>query len=336
MYYSAAAGVREVSMRSRDPKADFLTGFVCLALAGCGGVTADQACSDSAKATCTRLDQCRKNGVVNAYGDLGTCISRMKANCVTALAAADTGNSPAAVEACAMAQPSGTCQDFLQGKPVPACATAQGHRSNGAPCAFNAQCQSAFCAVPRGSLCGSCANLPVAGDPCTDVGNCGPNLDCTPMKVCEPFVAGGGACDGQTLVCAPGQSCVIAAMQAMGTCQPAGKLAGDACDPKRQTAPGCDGTLGLFCASTLKCTAVTYVKAGAACGNMAMNTVDNVCQTGTCVAGMPSSCVALAKEGEACDTMTGPGCMNPGRCVTSGGGTAGTCALPDPTQCMMM
>ncbi len=305
-------------------------------LAACGGpgtssITVDQACLDNAKAQCAKLDECRQNGVANAYGAMGACVSRMHDNCVTSHMAPGTGNTADATEACATALPGESCQDFLQGNPVAACAQKTGSLGDGTACAYNAQCTSGFCAVPKGSLCGACAPVPAAGDPCDTVASCGPDKTCTPMQTCQPWVAAGGACDGKTEVCAPGSSCVIPAMATMGTCHADAASLAATCDFKRQTGPACDANAGLYCANTNACIAVSYVAAGSACGAM-KGTADDVCTNGSsCFAG---TCLALAAEGGACDLAAGPGCMNPGRCVVSGGGTAGTCALPDPSQCM--
>jgi hypothetical protein len=311
-------------------------------LAACGnngsGISAEQACSDSAKATCAKLDQCRHNGTANAYGTLGNCISRVQANCLVALMAPGTGNTPDATESCATAMPMQSCQDYFQGNPVAACAQKTGSLSNGAACAFNAQCQTGFCGVKKGDLCGTCAPVPAVGDPCVDVTSCGPNRTCTPMQTCQAWVAVGGMCDGKNLVCAPGSACVIAAMMTMGTCQAEATMVGGTCDYKRQTGSACDPNLGLFCNNTNKCVSIMYVKAGGNCGSLNMGAADGTCTGGagcySAGAGMQAMCIALGQEGDACDLAVGPGCMSPGRCVVSGAGNAGTCTLPDPTMCM--
>ncbi len=307
-------------------------------LIGCGGKSADQACTDLAKATCAQLDKCRKNGTADTYGSLGVCIQRQHDNCVASLLANGTGNSPAHTEACAQALPTETCAQFLQSTPVAACVQVTGALDSGAACAFSGQCQSGFCAVPKGSGCGTCATTPAAGDACDVVPTCGPGMACTPMQVCEPWVQAGGACDGMTNVCAPGSSCVIPAMMTAGTCVADATMVGQACDNRRQTGPACDVNQGLFCASTKMCIAVNYVNAGTACGAQNMGMSDNICTGGAACyspgTGMPSMCLAFALEGGACDTSVGPGCMTPARCVVSGGGTSGTCALPDASTCM--
>jgi hypothetical protein len=311
-----------------------------LLVAACGvhsKVTPDQACSDRAKAECAKLDQCRKNGVVDAYGDLGTCIQRVHDNCLVSLMApGNTGGSPDVVESCAQALPAEACQDYLQSNPVAACQATHGAFAMGAACTYNSQCQTGFCAVPKGMMCGTCKSLPMPGDPCTETG-CGQDLACTPMEVCEPWVAAGGACDNKTMVCAPGQTCVIPAGMTAGTCQADAEMLGGACDYKRQTGPACDANAGLYCNVTNQCVAIKYGPAGSVCGTPDKGMSDNVCtKAAGCYAtgaGMPAMCMALGIEGASCDTAAGPGCVSPARCIVSGG-TSGTCMVPDPTMCM--
>jgi hypothetical protein len=313
--------------------------LVVLAI-GCGGKSAEQVCSDSAKANCALLDMCRKNGTADTYGSLGVCIQRQHDNCLRALTAPGTGNTPDHVDACNKALPGETCTQFLQATPVAACAQTTGAAANAAACAFNAQCQTGFCAIQKGNGCGTCANVPVAGDACDVITACGPGMTCTPMQVCQPWVQAGAACDTMTKICAPGSSCVIAAGATTGTCTADAATVGAACDNRRQTGPLCDSNQGLWCnAMTKMCVAITYVNAGSVCGSQTMGTADNVCTGGALcfasgVAGTPPTCLADAQEGAACDIMAGPSCLSPARCVVSGAGTAGTCALPDGTMCM--
>jgi len=74
---------------------------------------------------------------------------------------------------------------------------------------------------------------------------------------------------------------------------------------------------------------------GAACG--LVGTTNSFCTGGAiCVVatGMTSgTCVAPVAEGAACDTVVGPFCEVPAKCVTNGSGTAGTCGLEGTTTC---
>jgi hypothetical protein len=301
------------------------------------GISGDQACTLQAKAQCAKLDQCRKSGTPAAYGDLGTCITRIHDNCVNALAAMGTGTTPDSVETCALAVPGETCQDYLQNNTPTACLPKVGSLPTGAACSFNAQCQTSNCSVPRGSLCGTCKDPPALGDPCTETG-CGINQVCTAMETCESWVQSGGMCDNQIHECAPGQTCVIPSMMTTGTCMPSVEQLDATCDRTKTTGGTCDSIAGLFCSTTNKCVAINYVDAGMICGSPDKGVSENLCtKAAACYAsqtmGMPSMCLKLGNDGDPCDIMLGPGCISPDRCVVSGG-TAGVCTRPDATKCM--
>lgn len=313
-------------------------GFGLFLNVGCGGVSADLACSDYAKAACAKLDQCHKNGTQLSYGNLGTCIDRQKVSCMNSLAAPSTGSNPGDMEACAMALPGESCQDYLRSNPVDACVPKNGSLQIGAACAFSPQCDSGFCAISRSGNCGTCQNKPAVGDPCTDNG-CGRNLVCTANLVCAAWGEVGAACDAKNNVCAPGTACVIASGMTTGTCQQRGTDVGTTCDLKRQTGPDCDPNSALFCNSvTLKCAALSYGTANQACGLSVSKTTDTVCSGGgACIspgAGSTPACVAAVPEGNSCDTAAGPPCLSPSRCVTDGTSTSGTCMVLDGTMCM--
>src|SRR5207248_11208761 len=123
-----------------------------------------------------------------------------------------------------------------------------------------------------------------------------------------------------------------------GTCMPAVATVGGACDPNQQSAPGCERQAGLFCnAMSKSCTAVAYATAGATCGLGSDGNFTD-CSAGDCLGytlganAMPGTCKAKVKEGAACDTVLGPFCLPPGKCVTSSG-SAGTCTIPDGNKC---
>lgn len=313
-------------------------GFTLLLGAGCNNISADQACTDSAMARCTIFDRCRTNGTQIFYGSLDTCISRLKGTCLTELAAPSAGNRPEDLEECAMALPTESCQDYLQRNPVAACVTRNGGLETGAVCSFDTQCKTGFCAQPKGGTCGICKAAPGLGDSCTDIG-CDRNLVCTSNNVCRNWVAAAGACDRGDNLCGTGLSCVIAAGQSTGTCQPRVKTVGAACDNKRQTAPDCDFNVGLFCdATTLKCAPQTYANANQQCSAEAIGSSPVVCIAGgTCINpgdGNPSTCMAAVDAGSACDISTGPSCLSPTRCEVNGNSTSGICLFPGAQMCL--
>ena len=306
------------------------------ALIGCtANVSADQACTDVSTANCARLDECVANGTTIRYGHLTVCRARQKQACLVRLGAANTVNSPAAVEQCAAAVPSASCDDFDQGDIVP-CQAKMGTIANGGACTYSGQCASSNCAIVSGTNCGTCAPPNQAGDSCAQT-SCSQGFVCVQDSMqCQPHAAAGNACD-KDHPCSVGLSCVTPSGASEGTCQLAGETLGTTCDPKHQSAPGCDSTAGLYCdATTNTCLAVTYADAPDQCGNV--GGVSVVCtNASTCFGASgqtPGTCAADASDGKPCDTAAGPSCVPPARCVTGGPTmTSGTCRLPDPTMC---
>ena len=107
----------------------------------------------------------------------------------------------------------------------------------------------------------------------------------------------------------------------------------------------CDGTKGLYCGgsgTSRTCLAIPYVENGMQCGNVGPGMFVGCAAGGNCytaagtiaLTGEIGTCKAAASDGAACDTASGPPCLTPARCITTGGGTAGTCTVPDGTMCM--
>jgi hypothetical protein len=211
-----------------------------------GGPGADQACTDLARARCDKLASCEALAVATRYGDDATCMVREKLGCTNSLSASPTGATPDSVEACLAVFSTFSCADFMNGNPPPPCQSQKGSGVNASACAFNAQCQSAFCAMPKGAACGACADPPKAGDACASVNNCGYNLVCSKLtQTCTPWGAVGMACTKGDNTCGYGLGCAgTTASLPDGTCQPLAK-AGEGCGLKANTV--CDTTAGLYC-----------------------------------------------------------------------------------------
>jgi len=124
-----------------------------------------------------------------------------------------------------------------------------------------------------------------------------------------------------------------------------GVTVGATCDSKHETASECNIAAGLYCVSLKTsanfrtCQPVTLVEAGQPCGNQPSG-ANNVCANdSTCVKGADGGttdrCVANAKDDAPCNTVTGPACERPARCVGAvfDGGTEGTCTLAGTTAC---
>jgi hypothetical protein len=308
-------------------------------------VSGDQACTDLANTRCTERSMCSAHAggtgagasVVRMYGDIPTCITREALGCKNGLAAPATGNSPALVEQCVAQFATYSCQDFFDNNPPAHCAVT-GARANGATCVFNGQCGSGYCQGTKNAVCGTCADPPQPGADCT-ASSCWHNQNCLGSTMtCAAVVSMNGACDS-SMPCDNGLTCVGGSSTTTGTCQPAGALVGAPCGG---TMPGCDGTLGLYCAGAAgskACAAITFVGDGQPCGTLAsgmrVGCSAGECYTATGAAGATDtgSCKASVDAPNACDIVLGPGCLPPARCVVTGTGSAGTCIVPTADMC---
>lgn len=314
-------------------------------------ITADQACGDLAKARCAKIDSCGGGfGVAVKYGDEATCESRLKSQCVLGLAAPSTGATPASREACAQAIGTEDCPTF-EGTDAPdPCNPPAGTLAAGAACGTAAQCASSYCAIAIGVACGTCATAPAANDPCTTTGECGgrAGLVCDRATgTCETAGVANATCDA-THPCAAEYECIRtldagvaasddAGVSVAGTCQLGATSVGAACRPGSVLVPKCEKTVYLTCDETSKkCAQDAFVDAGAPCGDLDGGVAD--CTGGAVcdpTIGKTGTCVPAAAEGAACDSINGPNCLAPARCIgtVTDGGTIGVCTLVDPSTC---
>jgi len=302
-------------------------------------VSAAQACADNARERCARLQICSPTDVELRYGSVSTCETRETRNCATSIAEPLTGNTPAAVEACAGAYAGWACVDYLNGVNIPLpCRQQLGPVINGGFCALDGECESGFCATAPGSACGTCTAPPKLGASCARLTSCGPGLTCTPdTAACVHFGVRGATC-GKGAVCGVGLSCVGVDLtpNTQGLCQPAGQKPGAPCDPTLRTAAGCDRNAGLVCNATSKaCQKVVVATAGQPCGDD-VGGQPAYCQAeGDCTGGSstkPGSCAAAAADGARCDLVNGPACVIPARCIAHEG-TSGTCQYSGEQTC---
>jgi hypothetical protein len=303
-------------------------------------MTAAEACAALAQAECTKRMTCSNgNNITRVYGEMGVCVTRGTLSCTNALASPGNGNDPTVVAACTAAYATLACNDFFDGK-LPAPCTPTGSVATGGACTFNGQCMTGYCGDTKNKLCGTCAAVPAAGDSCA-TGQCGHGQTCVDATMlCQNNGLLNGSCDAND-PCGNGLSCVgNSAATGPGTCQLALGQLGVACGGV--TMPGCDNTLGLYCggaAGAKTCMMMMYVGDGEACGNLGSGVVAQ-CSAGNCYdsngqvtgSGM-GTCKLDAVDGASCDTMMGPSCMTPARCVISGGGTSGTCRVPMGNSC---
>jgi hypothetical protein len=286
----------------------------------------EQACEDQATAFCGRLYTCSPSALSQRFGTTQACRAIQKQACMLIFAAPSSGQTVAGLEACAAADATWDCNDFLSiQNPPPACETVAGALPNGAPCAVYQQCQSSYCSIALGSACGTCGPPPAPGSSCADT-FCARGDSCggTPPTCHHP--SGSGLPCGLGATCIDGFNCVGSTMTAMGTCQQA---------PTTVGAPGvfnglnCDTYAGVACnATTNTCETLRISPIGGPCGTID-DQAPTACALSICERGV---CVAYPTSGEACQ-LGGISCLAPLECITEDGGTTGTCQLHGSVAC---
>jgi hypothetical protein len=217
------------------------------------------------------------------------------------------------MEDCAKATAGQTCDDSLDNSQLSAC-TVPGSNADGTACGSEAQCQSGYCRLMLGSLCGTCAKRAAAG------GQCVVDADCQATLVCAS-----GTCTGPGQVgasCSGKQPCLRSLTCVSGSCQ-APLQAGAACLPT-----DCDVAHGLYCdIQSKKCTQTQVAQVGQPCG--LVNGVLVACAGGASCANVKSgqgTCHPPAPDGAPC----GPDipCLAPAICTSTA-----RCTLPNPSVC---
>lgn len=301
--------------------------LVGIALVACSGddasasISAEAACDDAAKAYCAKVDECAPFFVKLAWGDVATCVGRVKINCVPGFSANGTSATPSRLSQCATDVKSLSCEDTL-GRNLPvSCHTDPGTLADGAPCGVDAQCKGRLCRQAGGNACGACSTIGSAGAACERDEDCDSGLGCADKK-CVTFAKAGATC-GATQPCLRSLACN------KGTCA-APLAAGAACEPNTdQSQNPCDGAKGFFCHFQTKvCTSITAAAAGGACG-LVDNTIAICTAGGDCkvTTGLTGTCQAAAADGATCDDAKGPKCVAPAKCI------GGVCKITDPSTC---
>ena len=296
--------------------------FACSGSSSTSGTTPDQACNDLAQTLCDKINSCAPFYLQTTYGDMATCVTRTKINCVPAYAANGTSATPDATETCLADAKTTSCDDLLTRKGPPSCFTQPGQLADGIGCGTDAQCKGTLCRLADNSTCGACSSPGGAGSACNRDEDCTHGFVCSNQKCAAPAAAGGACGTGQP--CATSLSCVG------GTCAVALE-AGAACTPKLNE-NACDIAKGLYCHPKNKvCALVGTSAAGGQCGifndNLVLCTGGSSCKGDNPLTQTPGTCQAAAADGAACNDTTGPKCLTPARCVS------GVCKLTDPTTC---
>ncbi|MBS1151603.1 MAG: Thiamin-phosphate pyrophosphorylase [Myxococcaceae bacterium] len=285
---------------------------------GAGGgsaITAEQACTNLATAFCNKVNSCTPFAIGAFYGDVATCIARMKLTCLPPLGLSNSGASPAKIDACVPMMTSASCAAMRAGT---AGCHFTGALAAGAVCGSESQCASGYCKLSSFS-CGVCAAKVTNGGNCTASEDCLSGSTCI-NAVCVAKRALGAACS-PTLPCGDLLYCKA------GQCSAVVTTAGQACDPN--DSDSCDFLSGLFCNSSDVCAQIQAAAPGAACGALVSGYVD-CAGGGTCKTngGLSGTCIAPAADGAACDFNNGVDCRASAACE------AGVCKLYNPASCL--
>jgi hypothetical protein len=274
-------------------------------------VTPQQACANFGAAVCGRMQACTPFLLQVTYGDVKACARRTALQCEPMLSATGTQSPAAQVEVCAKAISSEGCDEALD-NPQPSACDIGGVLAEGSPCAAGHQCQTTYCKITAGDVCGVC------------VKRVGPRYACLVDNDCVAgLICSGGACaapGGVGAVCGVGlPACSHALTCISGTCsKPRG--AGARCS----TPIDCDGNLGLYCnALTHQCAKTEVSLANQPCG-IVHDTLVACAGGAVCIAG---KCVPAAPDLGSCNLQAGPFCLSPAQCL------GGKCRVPDPASC---
>jgi hypothetical protein len=299
------------------------------------------ACADLAKAECAKRVACTNKinaagaGILRVFGTMDACLTREALQCMATLSAPDSGHSVSKIEDCVTAYATLSCDDFYATNVPDACRPV-GTRDNGGACDYGAQCKTGYCSNVKMALCGACADAPAVGASCA-TSDCARAQTCdATTTTCQVYGKAGDACDADD--CGYELDCSATGLLATGakTCQATIDTLGTACGG---TMPLCDSLQGLVCEGTVgmkTCVAQTFVTDGMPCGAVTGGYAS--CTAGGCYtdkglvgAGETGTCKANAADDASCDTVSGPGCLLPAKCVVKGGGTSGKCTVPTGT-----
>jgi hypothetical protein len=309
-----------------------------------GSVSAQQACTDLANAFCAQSNKCSQIAIASNYGDINTCMMRRLQNCMNVLAAAGSGATPMTTELCVAAYASYSCADFSSGNPPAACKPQPGMGGAGAACAFDQQCQSAFCQIPRGRECGTCSDsVPSAGASCANLVHCPSGLYCTKnSQICTTHASANQPCNEDT-TCGYGLSCVgaNATTATQGTCMPSVTTDGGACDRTQKTGAACEAAQNLYCSRSDTCAPYSSAPSGQPCKFVSDSGTLTYCTGGAQCLVLPSTaptgtCTGPAQDGQPCDTSAGNPCVALGQCVGTvvDGGVRGMCVFVSAGSCV--
>jgi hypothetical protein len=289
------------------------------------GPSAATACDDFATAVCGRLSACTPFTLSVGYGTMATCLQRIALACAPTLSAPGSTATPSQMETCVQAIGAESCDDWLDNAQPSACSFT-GSVAAGGPCGVDAQCQTSYCRLAAGTLCGTCTTRAMAGQSSPDgAPACVVDADCEATLVCNMGVCMAPAAQGAT--CGMAQPCLRTLSCVNGQCATP-LTSGATCT----AATDCNGTTGGYCNTISKtCQTTSVVGPMQPCG-VVSNALAACSGGGQCAnvnAQNQGTCYAPAADGAACGP--GLGCVSPAACVPSGAMYA--CALPNPAAC---
>jgi hypothetical protein len=150
------------------------------------------ACARWASANCARVAACAPFLSTTTLGSPPSCTRSLTVHCLASMGLGGSARTPSVIASCADAIEAAPCDAFLGAFPE-ACAPPPGELPVGAPCAFDEQCRTTFCAREPDTACGACAPAPVAGQACT-LGACARGLACNGAGTCVKPGSLGDAC----------------------------------------------------------------------------------------------------------------------------------------------
>jgi hypothetical protein len=289
------------------------------------------ACAVYAKGFCSTYLSCEAFTFESIYGSVATCEQRVEQFCPDNFAAPGTGVTPSSLAACGLGISNQTCAQALT-EYAPGCVW-HGSESMGASCEYDAQCQSGFCEVASGSVCGTCQPLVSLGQACDSAYDCANGLICATTS-CP---VDGGACTGtEQAICFDPRGAGSVCDTPTDCESPLGCVKGVCASLLENGAPcdggGCDTLAALYCAAKLEggaqtCVQATFAPAGAPCNSTTspptLCAASGSCRSTTGEAAVVGTCVAAAADGQSCANAL---CMPPAICVS------GICQAPVPAS----
>jgi len=262
---------------------------------------AEDACRAYYETLCSAWEKCNPVSFAPYVGDHATCVARGTKACVGVFDDPGLSYGPDGLKKCATSIAALTCTQYFRlsefAAPVtPECgALRTGTLAIGAACGSNQQCASSYCEVVGDADCGKCTERALKGASCfaTHPYSCEGGTICSAGK-CVALGELDATCDDAT-------PCHIDLACISGKCAARVKV-GDACDSSKYQ---CEWN--RWCnTTTSKCEAYVTHKLGDKCGYDTSTGSLSDCDTTTSRCNITNkalytgTCMALAKDGEAC------------------------------------